>query len=220
MTEYRSASQPSGWEAVVVAETRSKCEAMARRTFGLANAGLTTEDVVQTLQIEVVKACRTWAEGHSDKPPSRFINHALRCAQLKIWRSCKTAQDRVGRLPDYIDDVGEVPQLMVDDNPVEDQNRQVALFKVAKAVEVVVSPKSYAVMKAKAEGHKLVDLAVDMGITAKRIHNDISITRKKAREFLARCGIEKMQDAEMLTPEVLHNVRQRSKKWDRQRVVP
>ena len=234
--QINAASRASAWEAVCIVDTRKTCEILAQRTYGLERAGMTAEDMVQMLQMEVIVACRNWAQKSAEKPPKAFLRRAILRRQSKIWDKCKRAQSRDGRLaqtslsrhkerrkhgdPREFVTVETTELLAVNDTTYDDQDRLQALQAVEQVVGMVVAPKDFAIMRLKASGWKGDEIANSIGMNRKQVFDRITRSRKKAREFLRACGIEGMQEAELLDVEIMENVWKRAERRHREGTIP
>jgi len=193
----------SPWEGIVTAEVQPLVSKLvARRVQGLAWADLEAEDGVQRILIEVTLACRRWAKCHGPaKPAERYVWAAVHRARAKLYRSVKRAGPRTFIRPA---DTAEqdAPAIVVrsdcpgPDEVVEWRTTQRLYVEVTAGLFAGMDPGDEALLRLSAEGFAPSDIAAHVGRPGDNVHiaQRLYILRKRAREQLARLGIESLED--------------------------
>ena len=197
---------PSAWESQCVAEKRRLCESIAASIAGLATIGSNAEDAAQLLSLAVVAACRHWAVSNDDKPPSAFLNCAIRRKKLKIWRSIKSVSEFTV-LSDN-DELLSKPDLKASTDPVIESERNLHAKSVLALLMHTLTPSEFALLQWRNGGWTNSEIAQMTGNFAEgeelhgKVRREYWRVKKKAADFLKSCGIDSVEAALDATPEV------------------
>ena len=198
----------SAWEAQCVNETRKRCKQIASGIRGLEWLGMTIQDAEQQLSLAVVGACRQWAVENRGKPPSAYLNCAIRRKKLRLWTDIKKSAERGGgwKASNLSEDrmIGVLRTVESGDSP-EDAVYEIERQSGAQFWEALLkhrfSPAEYALLRMRADGWtsseigELTGLHHESGEVHRVVRQRYWAIKKKAADFLRSVGIETVEDA-------------------------
>ena len=191
----------SAWESECVADCRHAAQRAAATIGNLHTIGYTREDAENELLIQVTIACRHWATKHSDKPPMGYLITTIKRHTYRMYDRIRRSTELGGTV-----DASVLPPVL-DDNRTQRPDWGVTERErpVSALLGAVLSPSEMALLQLRVQGWTNPEIArllrVDGPDVVKKRHYYV---RKKARDFLAACGIETLEGAMTAPPEVLN----------------
>lgn len=214
----------SPWEATILAEIGPAVIGWVRRTWGLASASMDVDDGAQKVYIEVMLACRRWAQVHGPtKPDTRYVWSAVHRAKLKLWRSVGrnklhvvvptgVVQAAIGDTPDDAGDpydayrdpnetaISDIYTALSPDDPeslYQSSQCRTRCGHVVDRVLSVLSDDDRRLMELHAAGYTGVQIAAEVGRPGENVAivQRLYQLRKRSREHLRGLGIVRVDDA-------------------------